>query len=285
MTFPVDWEDNVTTDQEPRTRDLHSRNGDVYFIIHHSVTLRVQDTIATFWSDREVSANFAIGPLNAGGDDIKVVRTVPENQRAWTTASSLDDRALTTEVCDQALGGNYPVSSKAKEKLAQIVAYMNREYGMPIDRAHVLSHQEAYARGYGSYATACPGPDLQASLDQIVVRARDIASGVKPQPPKGDNEMPIIVQVKDVPSKPLYAVSPGAIAHQTGDEAGVAIAAFKQDGGAQQLSTAQFNQLLHTLQIPVQQVYHFGGHPIGYSWSRENDNAVAMAAIKAKLGA
>ena len=172
MTFPgVDWIDNVPTDQEARTQDLHLRKGDVYFIIHHSVTTRVQDTIATFKSDREVSANFAIGPIVTGGDDIKVVLTVPENRRAWTSASNLDDRALTTEVCDKALGGNYPISENAKKILSSIAAYMHIEYGMPLDRVHILTHQEVYARGYGSYATACAGPDMQASLDAIVAEA------------------------------------------------------------------------------------------------------------------
>jgi len=176
MTFPVDWVDNVTTDQQARTKDLHDRGGDVYFIIHHSVTRKIQDTIATFWSDREVSATWAIGPLVAGSDDIKIALTVPENRRPWTTASSLDDKACTVEVCDKELGGSYPVSQNAKEKLAEIAAYMNQEYGMPLDRTHVLSHQEVYARGMGSYATACPGGDLQTSMDWIVARAREIRS-------------------------------------------------------------------------------------------------------------
>lgn len=173
--FPgIDWIDNVPTDQEARTQDLHRRGGDVYFIIHHSVTTRVQDTIATFKSDREVSANFAIGPTVAGGNDIKVVLTVPEARRAWTSASPLDDRALTTEVCDQSLGGNYPISGNAKEILARIASYMHVEYGMPLDRVHVLTHQEVYARGYGSYPTACAGPDMQASMDWIVARAKEL---------------------------------------------------------------------------------------------------------------
>lgn len=178
MTYPVDWVDNVPTDQEARTQDLHLRKGDVYFIIHHSVTTRVQDTIATFKSDREVSANFAIGPTVAGGDDIKVVLTVPESRRAWTSASPLDDRALTTEVCDKALGANYPISQNAKQILAQIAAYMHAEYGMPLDRVHILTHQEVYARGYGSYATACAGPDMQASMDWIVAQANSIINGI-----------------------------------------------------------------------------------------------------------
>ena len=178
MTYPVDWVDNVPTDQEARTLDLHLRKGDVYFIIHHSVTTRVQDTIATFKSDREVSANFAIGPIVSGGDDIKVVLTVPESRRAWTSASPLDDRALTTEVCDQALGGSYPISQNAKEILAHIAAYMHAEYAMPLDRVHILTHQEVYSRGYGSYATACAGPDMQASMDWIVARATELITKV-----------------------------------------------------------------------------------------------------------
>lgn len=209
MTYPVDWVDNVPTDQEARTKDLHDRGGDVYFIIHHSVTLRVQDTIATFKSDREVSANLAIGPTVAGGDDIKVVLTVPEFRRAWTSASPLDDRALTTEVCDQAMGGNWPISPVAKHKLADIAAYMHREYGMPLDRVHILTHQEVYARGYGSYATACAGPDMQASMDAIVAEARQIVSGSQPAPELEFDMafLPDIAQNKEPGAKPTPGVA------------------------------------------------------------------------------
>lgn len=101
----------------------------------------------------------------------------------------------------------------------------------------------------------------------------------------GDTEMPTIVQVADVPGKPLYAVSPGAIAHQTGDEAGVALTTFNQTGGARQLNTKQFNALLHSLQIPVNQAYHYGGHPIGWSWSQNGALATTLAAVQEKLAA
>lgn len=277
MTFPVDWVDNVTTDQQARTRDLHDRGGDVYCIVHHSVTRRIQDTIATFWSDREVSATWAIGPTVAGSDDIKIALTVPENRRPWTTASSLDDKALTMEVCDQELGGNYPVSANAKEKIAQIVAYMHREYGMPMDRTHVLSHAEAYARGYGSYATACAGPDLNASLDGIVARARQIDAGATSTPsvPKDQEDVVSLIRVIDLPAgvgQPVYLVAPEYISHLPNPSSvKVQTANFAPFDGIHNVSTAEFNDTLARLNIPIRQdtVFHYAAsNKPGLTWSR-----------------
>ncbi|WP_025159397.1 peptidoglycan recognition protein family protein [Leifsonia aquatica] len=224
MTFPgIDWVDNVPTDQEARTMDLHRRNGDVYFIIHHAVTTRVQDTIATFKSDREVSANLAIGPTVAGSDDIKVVLTVPESRRAWTSASYLDDRAITTEVCNKNLGGTYPISDRAKEILSEVAAYMHGEYGMPLDRTHILTHQEVFARGYGSYPTACAGPDMQMSMDQIVARAIDLTASPQPQKktitPRTENDMPLPFLYLGLGAQWKFVISNDGLKNAPGDEA------------------------------------------------------------------
>lgn len=175
MNFPTSW-NAWTTDHGVRPRPLASRNGDVYLIVHHAVNRLVQDTIALSRpGGRQVSMSFAIGPTSPGASSpIYCVGVVPEDGRPYTTASSLDGAALTAEVSNLDLGADYPVAQDAKEWLAQIAAYMARVYAMPLDRVHVLSHREVYSRGYGSYPTACPGPDLQTALDWIVARAKQI---------------------------------------------------------------------------------------------------------------
>lgn len=184
MAFPISWTD-LTSDSSPRSRPLAARGGDVYLIIHHAYNLTVQQSLALSKpGGREVSMTFAIGPSVAGAaSPIHCVYVVPIDRRPWTTASSLDDAAVTAEVSNLDLASPYPVALEAKTLLALIAAEMHREFGMPLDRVHVLSHQEVYARGLGSYATACPGPDLQAALDWIVAKAQEFIN----PPPKKEN--------------------------------------------------------------------------------------------------
>lgn len=177
MSFATSWDD-WTSDSGSRPLPLAARGGDVYVIAHHAVNRVVQDTIALSKpGGRQVSMSFAIGPTVAGVEaPVYCVGVVPEDRRPYTTASSLDGAALTAEVSNLNLSADYPVAASAKEWLAQIAAYAHTDYGMPLDRVHVLDHQEVYARGYGSYPTACPGPDLHESMDFIVERAKDIVT-------------------------------------------------------------------------------------------------------------
>lgn len=189
MSFPTSW-NNYTTDCGARPTPLGSRGGDVYLVVHHAVNRRVQDTIALSKpGGRLVSMSFAIGPTVAGvTSPVYCVGVVPEDKWPWTTgAPALDRAALTAEVSNIDLTADYPVAQDAKEWLAQIAAYMAREFGMPLDRVHILSHQEAYARGWGSYPTACPGPDLQGTMDWIVDRAKQInTTNKRKKPPMSD---------------------------------------------------------------------------------------------------
>lgn len=180
MAFPASWSDWTSSSEwDSRPVPLAQRGGDVYFIIHHAVNTRVQDTIALSKpGGRQVSMTWAIGPAYSGvTSPVYCVAIVPEEYRPFTTASSLDGAAVTVEVSNIDLSATYPVAQEAKEWCAQIAAYMHVTYGMPLNRTYILSHQEVYSRGYGSYATACPGPDLQSSLDWIVNRAIQIVNG------------------------------------------------------------------------------------------------------------
>lgn len=194
MTFPTDWNHWVAlTESSSRPSDLSSLGGNMFVVVHHAYNLTVQATIAMAEAGgKQVSENFAIGPTAPGtAEPIYCVGVVPESRRAFTTASWVDGVALTMEVSNIDLNSPYPVAQAAKEKIAQIVAYAHTEYGMPIDRWHVTSHQEVYARGWGSYATACPGGDLQGALDWICARAIQIVNGTPLL--KEDDDMPRLV--------------------------------------------------------------------------------------------
>lgn len=164
------------------TSDCSSRDGAAvrYFIVHHAATTSLGAILALFRpGGRTVSANYAIG------NDGTIVATVPREKRAWTTGSYLyDKQAITVEVANSQAGGKWPVSQSAFDALARLIADEATAHGFPIDDAHVITHQEVYARSGGreSYATACPG-DLQNRKAELIALARSYqGSGPAPAP-------------------------------------------------------------------------------------------------------
>lgn len=185
MVYPfpgIDWTDFIADDHEARPKRLSSLRGDqVFLIAHHAYCYTVGQILATFKSpNRTVTANFAIGPTTRGVDDYKCVHTVEtDRDRAYTTASSRDAVAVTFEMANLSLDPPYRVGMSGKRIAAHLAAWMHVEYGMPLDRWHITCHREVYERGWGSYATSCPGDDLHDALDWIVVEAkRIVASGL-----------------------------------------------------------------------------------------------------------
>lgn len=162
----------LTSDSQPRTADVDM------FILHHAATTSLAAILALFQpGGRTVSANYAMG------NDGTLVGTVDESRRAWTSASSYDNRAITIEVANLSTNG-WTISEGSHEKLAELAADLNKRFGVPLDRDHILGHRELYQRYGASYPTACPG---SMDIDRIVTRANEIASGK--QEPKEEHDM------------------------------------------------------------------------------------------------
>ncbi len=185
MTYPfpgIDWTDFIADDHERRPKRLSDLPGDQIFLIaHHSYSYTVGSILNTFKSaSRTVTANLAIGPMQRGDDDYKCVHTVEiDRDRAYTTASSMDKVAITFEMANLSLDPPYKVGMTGKQIAAHLAAWMHVHYGMPLTRWHVTCHREVYERGWGSYATSCPGDDLHRALDWIVSEAKKlVASGL-----------------------------------------------------------------------------------------------------------
>lgn len=189
-----DWED-FTSDSDPRSLPLEARNGDVFMVVHHAFNEDVDQTIALSKpGGRTVSMTGALGPQNPNDPhNIVAIMAVPLHRRPWTTASFIDDKAVTFECSNLDLAEPYPVVQEIKEFLALAAAHMHIDYGMPLNRWHVCDHSEVYARGWGSYATACCGADLRGSLDWIVARAvqlvQEILNPHIARPTIGENDM------------------------------------------------------------------------------------------------
>lgn len=177
VVLPVSWT-ALTSDTRPRPQPLAQVGGDnVFCVFHHAYNRLVQDTLALFApGGKQVTATFASGPTYIGGP-YHLVRALEDDQDPYTTASWVDRVALTAEISNLDLNPPYPVGAGGKEHFAWIIAYAHVTYGMPIDEYHVLSHQEAFARGWGSYSTACPGEDLQGAKAWMLARAKQIVAG------------------------------------------------------------------------------------------------------------
>lgn len=161
-------------DMLPRSRRLTERNGrDIYFVPHHSVSRTIGAIEDAFFStEREVCATGGCGPLTAGVDAYVMRQYAHWNtQMPFTTASWIDDQAITVEFANLALAYPWPVGRTAKYLAAEIAAAMHVELGMPLDLWHIVDHQTVYERGWGSYPTQCCGDDLRGDLPWI----RDMA--------------------------------------------------------------------------------------------------------------
>lgn len=166
------------TESSPRTMRIDTLQ------IHHATTT----SLAALRSlmdpgGRTVSANGAMS--NTG----HLMGVVYEHRRAFTSATSYDNRSYTIEVCNTSLSPDWGISDICHWRLAAVAVDLHDQYGMPLDRNHIIGHREVP----GTYATACPGPSMD--LDRIVryayaiLAARGSTAGGGTTPIEEEEEM------------------------------------------------------------------------------------------------
>lgn len=164
--------------------------------IHHATMTSLSGLISMMQpGGRTVSANGALG------NDGHLVEVVPLANRAFTSASSYDRRCLTVETCNTTLSPTWGISEASRLRLARLAVDMYRK-GMlgSLTRKHIIGHYEVP----GTYATACPGPDM--NLDRIVQLANEIYKGSKPAIERGLHLMSYSL-IKDAGSPTVYVQS------------------------------------------------------------------------------
>lgn len=139
------------------------------WIIHHAATTSLSGVLSMMSTgSRQVSANYVI-------DGAQVVGVVPEEYRAWTSASSVGDgENLTVEIVNDRVGSNdsnWTISDASYRSIAALVAETATRYGFAINRTNIIGHREVVGRYGQGYATACPSG---VDLDRIVREARAI---------------------------------------------------------------------------------------------------------------
>jgi len=131
--------------------------------IHHMAGNLSLYTIGRIFynADRNASSNYAI---ESGG---KVGMYVEEKDRAWTSSSSLNDnRAVTIEVANSSIGGEWPVSASAYKTLINLCIDICQRNG--IKRLTYTGNSSGNLTEHRYFAaTLCPGPYLHARMSQI----------------------------------------------------------------------------------------------------------------------
>jgi hypothetical protein len=131
--------------------------------IHHMAgNLTVEQCGSVFApASRKASANYGIGT------DGRVGLYVDEANRSWCSSNSANDnRAVTIEVANDEVGGNWHVSDTALAKLIDLCVDICQRNGIARinytgDKSGNLTMHKWFA------ATACPGPYLESKFPYI----------------------------------------------------------------------------------------------------------------------
>lgn len=130
---------------------------------HHCAGILTAEQIGRIFANaaRNASANYGLGV------DVKIVGMVPEECRAWTSSSPANDnRAITIEVSNDQVGGNWHISDACIERLIDLMTDIRKRTGaMPL--VYDGSSNGSVTRHNMFAATACPGPYLQSKLPYI----------------------------------------------------------------------------------------------------------------------
>ena len=127
-------------------------------------------------SSRQASSNYGIG------SDGRIGCYVPEEYRAWTSSNANNDQqAITIEVANSSVGGDWPVSDAAWNSLVNLCVDICQRYGFTLewtgDASGSLTNHDMFA------PTNCPGPYLKSRMAELanVVNSR-LGQGSTSQP-------------------------------------------------------------------------------------------------------
>lgn len=152
---------------------------------HMAGNLTPKQFLAIMQSSRQMSPTISIHT------DGTVYAWVPEEMRPWTTGSyAADQQALTFELANDQIGGNWHLSDKVIDLAAQIHAEWSKRYGIPT----TYSYRGAGINMHKDWAnTACPGPYLESLIKNGTI-SRKINAYLNPPAPKPAVKKQWIVQ-------------------------------------------------------------------------------------------
>ncbi len=141
-----------------------------HIVIHHNAGINSIESLHKFFlsGSRQVSANYGIG------NDGRIACYVDEENRAWTTGGDDPDQmAITIEVSNCEVGGQWRISDKAMQSLIKLVADIIQRYQIP-GEIYTGDKRGILLKHYYYYATACPGPYLSSKFGYIAEEAKKL---------------------------------------------------------------------------------------------------------------
>jgi hypothetical protein len=155
-----------------------SRNGQPIngVVIHHVAGTNGLRYVANV-NDRNSHPTYHIA--NSGA----VTGIVNPSRRPFSTGGSPDPNAVTFEIDNSSVGGDWPVSAAALESLINVIVFhasQSPRAGKGFAKNEPKVKQaEFFIAWHSQYkATACPGPFIMSQLDYIVAECNKRASGV-----------------------------------------------------------------------------------------------------------
>lgn len=127
--------------------------------IHHMAGVGTAEHVGSKFQkkERRASSNYGIG------NDGKIVMYVPENFAAWTSSSSKNDQqAITIEVSNSQVGGQWPVGDAALKSLVALCKDICNRYGITPSYTGNASGTFTTHKMFAN--TACPGPYIESLL-------------------------------------------------------------------------------------------------------------------------
>ena len=144
--------------------DFPRADGIKKITIHHMAEELTLERLGTVFGnrDRQASSNYAVDT------DGRVALYVEERDRAWTSSSRENDhQAVTIEVANDEIGGDWHVSGEAYEKLLELCTDICRRNGIQELRYTGGTDGNLTLHKMFSSETECPGPYLERRMGEI----------------------------------------------------------------------------------------------------------------------
>lgn len=184
--------------------------------IHHMAgNLTVEQCGSVFApASREASSNYGIG------SDGRVGLYVDEADRSWCSSNAANDnRAVTIEVANDEVDGDWHVSDTALSKLIDLCVDICRRNGIPRinytgDKSGNLTMHKWFA------ATVCPGPYLESKFpyiaEQVNARLETTPQSSAPEPAQNTTPYHVRVVIPDLNIRKGPGTNYGTVGRFTG---------------------------------------------------------------------
>ena len=145
----------ISPNSNPRTQTIQK------ITIHHMAGNLSVETCGSVFQNKKASSNYGIG------SDGRVGMYVEEHRRAWASSNADNDhQAVTIEVANDEIGGNWHVSDTALSKLIDLCVDICKRNG--IDRLNYTGNKSGNLTMHKWFThTVCPGAYLESKFPYI----------------------------------------------------------------------------------------------------------------------